>query len=393
MTKSKPLAKRLETAVAALTDRAALISDLLANMHREPGCLQLPPFEVPRNLEDFDRLVPAVHDTLFDRNARTAPYWMDAASSCSHLSPDAFNAAFWLCYRWYQLVSAAQVSVGPLHHEEDFSHWVELFDFALERHEANFPRPGKPAVVAREVLVTDANLGEPRPLFPALMVDYRHKWTPSFRPEILAQVHDAHAGRLGSAERTTLTYRHTPDNDHGFVVDLLHPDGEIMTVNTASEVRYASPEHSVVGRSKWALVDDKPIPLSTDTCLAILSLNGTAIEDYVDARSDVEDLDPDTWVQVKARWIVPARVGVLIVQTGDVALYEPTVGENDVPTDLGEGEEWWPQCRYCGEPLFDPGSIPGMLYPHADAPEPWCKENPRKDRLRPHAAMWCRVKL
>jgi hypothetical protein len=96
-------------------------------------------------------------------------------------------------------------------------------------------------------------------------------------------------------------------------------------------------------------------------------------------------------VSVEAIWIMPARIGRLIVPAGRIAVYEPRIGEENYPEDVAEGEEWYPTCRHCGEPLFDPGSVPGMQYPEPDLPSPWCPNNERTDRPRPHAATWQRV--
>jgi hypothetical protein len=145
------------------------------------------------------------------------------------------------------------------------------------------------------------------------------------------------------------------------------------------------------GLGTWheARPDRQPVPSTTLLAdpLAAVFENGLPVDIYVQAPPDVEQADPDRWVVVGARRIVPARLHQVIVKAGQVALYEDQSDAYDAcPADLGDDEEWLPYCRHCGRPLIT--DVPGMYYPFPDERPYACPRHPDRARPRPCAAAW-----
>ncbi|WP_158889032.1 hypothetical protein [Amycolatopsis anabasis] len=129
--------------------------------------------------------------------------------------------------------------------------------------------------------------------------------------------------------------------------------------------------------------------LTFPTALGLVAADRDLVEPYVDAPLDVEERHPQDWVYVVARKTMPARTHLQLVRAGDVSLYEADRHENECPDNVDwETTSFWPECRYCQEPLLDPGSVPGMYYPEPDNDEWRCVAHPRTGRPRPHSADW-----
>lgn len=245
-----------------------------------------------------------------------------------------------------------------------------------------------------EMLLRHPALPVTMPVVPALLQPPRPgaptSWT--FRPSVLADLLDAYADSRDTEARTAYRY----EEDH---VVLTGPAGHTTTALRVSEdLPHCAPPQAITTRlapDDWMLaVDQLPeFRSGAGSELAIVATQaGRGVEEwYVDAPADIERLDPGTWVYINARWSVPARAGSLLVPAGQVALYQPAINAEPMPEQFADGEDWLPDCRYCGELLIDSGCVPGMRYPEPDlgAGElPWCGENPRQDRHRPHAAVW-----
>lgn len=222
-------------------------------------------------------------------------------------------------------------------------------------------------------------------MFPALATtDSYGKLVPFFRPLVLRDVLDDYARR----RRDVHTGTHVLVDDHDDILHITEPDTPTYTapISGTGHVALADSAH------RWSLATDQPYWAAARTgSLAIVATpDGEVAASFVTAATDIEQLDPTQWVTVAEHLIVPARRQLIIVTAGNVALFEPQHHRDDQPEDCAEDEEWLPFCYHCGQPLLDPGSIPGMPYPMADGPaNPWCPQHPDPSpRARPCAATW-----
>ncbi|WP_020667215.1 hypothetical protein [Amycolatopsis nigrescens] len=125
------------------------------------------------------------------------------------------------------------------------------------------------------------------------------------------------------------------------------------------------------------------------TLAIVASETGDVLHQFIDAPRDVEQQDPEAKVHLGG------PDSEVIARAGLTALYEPAVGEHDKPADLcADCEMWVPYCAHCGTVLLRPDANPEAPYPYppnaigTNLQEVWCKQHPRPDRRRPHAAVY-----
>ena len=239
-------------------------------------------------------------------------------------------------------------------------------------------------IVCAETLIEDLRVDQPRPVYPALVTsDASGSLVPHFRPLVLRDVLDANNGLQGCVPTQT----HVVIDEHDDILHITEPGTPTYTaaIHLTGHVRMTDDTR------RWSLAPEQPHWGAARTgSLGTVATPDRRIESaFVTAPVDVEQLDPEQWVTVAERRIVPARRQLLIVKAGAVALFEPQHHRDDQPENLDDDEAWLPRCYHCGRDLLDSGSIPGMPYPMPDDSNPWCPQHTDPSgRARPCAATW-----